>query len=293
MAYAGFDRADCPDLAIMARLWEETNLVWCGFYLRAPSQSAMTWRGKRASLVALGFGLAPIFVGQQVTGPGSYIVTPAQGTLDGRQACADMVAEGFPAGSWIYLDLENGPPFGATQSGYVQAWAASVEGGGFRAGVYCSFLFAGRISAILPGARVWVYHVASVAPHPVAGAAFPAPDPAASGFRGAAIWQHQDEARLTAYGDLACDLDASLFADPSAPDGVAAPVAPIAPVAPAVVGIAEIQAMLNARGARPALAVDNNFGPATRAAVAAFQQTHDLFIDGIPGPLTIAALKAV
>ena len=289
MAYVGFDRADCPDLATMARLRSGTNLVWCGYYLQAPSQSGVTWRGKRAALVAQGWGLAPIFVGQQITGPGSHFVTAEQGVIDGRQAASDMIAEGFPAGSWVYLDLENGPPMPGVEADYVKAWGASVEAGGYCGGIYCSYLFAGQASVVAPGARVWVYHVASTAPRSVAGTVFPAFSPAASGYARAAIWQHFDEARLTEFGGLACDLDVSIFADPSAPDGVAAPVAP---VAPAVVSVAEIQMMLNAHGARPALFVDNDLGPATRAAVATFQQSHGLSIDGIPGPETISALKA-
>lgn len=55
-----------------------------------------------------------------------------------------------------------------------------------------------------------------------------------------------------------------------------------------------IQAHLNASGAaRPLLLVDGLMGPAARRAVQAFQQTHGLYIDGIAGPKTIAALAAV
>jgi hypothetical protein len=296
MAYAGFDRADCPDLSLMARLRAETNLVWCGYYLRAPSQAAVTWRGKRSTLIIQGWGLAPIYVGQETVGPGSHIVTAPQGTIDGAEAVSDMVNEGFPSGSWVYLDLENGPPFGNMQSGYVESWAASVEAGGYRAGIYCSFLFARQIKTLLPQARIWVYHVVTVAPHPVDGTQLLAPEPATSGFAGATIWQHQDEARLTAFGDMACDLDSSVYADPSAPESpIASSVAPPQtspglPVGAKITTVAQLQTALNRLGAVPPLIVDNDFGLASQAALMAFQKKAGLDPDGIFGSLTEAAL---
>ena len=39
------------------------------------------------------------------------------------------------------------------------------------------------------------------------------------------------------------------------------------------------------------LAADGHYGPATEAAVMAFQQQNDLAVDGIAGPDTLAALQ--
>ncbi len=55
---------------------------------------------------------------------------------------------------------------------------------------------------------------------------------------------------------------------------------------PAVV---TLQTRLNTHGAK--LVVDGDFGPATLAAVKAFQKSHGLVVDGVVGPLTWDALK--
>jgi hypothetical protein len=51
-----------------------------------------------------------------------------------------------------------------------------------------------------------------------------------------------------------------------------------------------LQSKLNSHGAKPPLAVDGIFGPATEAAVREFQKTHGLAVDGIVGPSTWKAL---
>lgn len=53
---------------------------------------------------------------------------------------------------------------------------------------------------------------------------------------------------------------------------------------------AAVQKQLNALGQDPPLAVDGVYGPKTRAAVIAFQQSKGLVPDGIVGPKTCAAL---
>jgi hypothetical protein len=56
--------------------------------------------------------------------------------------------------------------------------------------------------------------------------------------------------------------------------------------------VSDLQARLNALGAKPPLKVDGIFGPKTLAAVRAFQEAHGLKIDGLVGPKTTAALRA-
>ncbi|MEK6406885.1 MAG: peptidoglycan-binding protein [Acidobacteriota bacterium] len=52
-----------------------------------------------------------------------------------------------------------------------------------------------------------------------------------------------------------------------------------------------LQQALNDLGADPKLVVDGRFGPATRRAVTAFQTAAGITADGIPGPVTEAAIK--
>src|SRR6185437_4900862 len=135
--FAGFDTAFYPGDGQMAWLKANTNLVWCSYYLApAPSHRDTTWMGTRATLVAQGWGIAPVYLGQQTTGPGSHNVTPAQGQADGGNAADLMDADGFPAGSTVFLDLENGPPMNPAQSGYVAAWCDALAARNYQPGIY-------------------------------------------------------------------------------------------------------------------------------------------------------------
>src|SRR6266704_4781770 len=172
MAFAGFDRSGYPGDAIMKTLHDTTNLRFCGYYLApAPSHSDPSWMGKRSFLQHLGFGFAPVYVGEQVEGPGSHHSSAAKGTADGNDAVNKMRTEGFTAGSCVYLDLENGPPLSPIQRDYMNSWCSAVKAGGFLPGVYCSHLMAADVHAQQPTARIWAVRVTTVLPHPVSGPA--------------------------------------------------------------------------------------------------------------------------
>ncbi|MHB2027574.1 MAG: peptidoglycan-binding domain-containing protein [Acidimicrobiales bacterium] len=61
--------------------------------------------------------------------------------------------------------------------------------------------------------------------------------------------------------------------------------------ASAPMSVSEAQTDLNELGESPALAVDGISGPLTVAAIKAFQAKHNLTVDGILGPQTAAALR--
>src|SRR3954464_9451586 len=121
--FAGFDSSGYPGDSAVDWLKDHTNLRWCGFYLApAPSHGNTGWMGKRNRLAAAGWGIAPIYVGQQTIPPGSQHSSAPQGHLDGADAAALAKKAGFPAGTCIFLDLENGKPFPPAQKAYVAAW---------------------------------------------------------------------------------------------------------------------------------------------------------------------------
>jgi hypothetical protein len=140
---AGFDRRDPPPNALLTA-WSAAGASpyrWVGYYLRSPCHSA-SWMGKRPFLTGLGLGVAIIYVGQQTAGASGCVAnltTAAQGATDAADAIAKAAAEGFPPGSWIYLDVEKNPagPPTAGMLAYIRAWVDRVlGGGGYSPGLY-------------------------------------------------------------------------------------------------------------------------------------------------------------
>ena len=223
MIYAGLDASAFPGLDTMTWLKEATKSAWTGFYLGpAPSHPETDWMGERQDLIAQGWGLAPVYVGQQLAGLGSHVVTAEQGNLDGAQAGALMADAGFPEHSYCYLDLEDGPPFAEPRASYVKYWAGALFRAGYSPGVYCSHLVAEAglglfESESVQAPRIWAFKVETTARHP-AELPFPPLEPAGSGVSQATLWQHDQDATITTpHGTVLVDISSSLVADPSAP----------------------------------------------------------------------------
>src|SRR5258706_14699190 len=97
--FAGFDCSEFPGLAEMTWLKSNTNLTWCGYYLApAPSHASGSWMGQRPALTGAGWGIAPVYVGQQIQGPGRHNVSGLQGTRDGADAVDLLKSDGFALG---------------------------------------------------------------------------------------------------------------------------------------------------------------------------------------------------
>jgi hypothetical protein len=217
MSVAGLDTSQYPTDEVMTALITTTNVCFTGYYLApAPSHHDTSWMGKRAWLESQGWGFCPTYLGQQVTGPGSHIVTQAQGTIDGEQAASLMAQEGFAKGSTVFLDLENGPPMNAAQEAYVGAWADAVVGAGYVAGVYCSHLLAVQVAGLALGIKIWVFDVGQIGGD--ANFPFPTPPMTDSGYPDAVCWQRADNVNISCQGhSLLVDLDVANVKDPSAP----------------------------------------------------------------------------
>jgi hypothetical protein len=218
---AGFDCYAYPGDAVSDWLLANTNLQWCGYYLApTPSHDGTTWMGTRARLSGSGWGIAPIYVGQQVTGPGSLNPSAANGTTDGDQAAALLTSEGFDAGTCVYLDLENGPPLTQAQQDYVSTWCDAVTAGGYAPGIYCSHGIALQAHLLRTAARIWAFNVSTTQAHPVP-APYPDPTPSGCGYIGATAWQLGQHCMLSVppapESTLQVDLSSATTPNPGAP----------------------------------------------------------------------------
>jgi hypothetical protein len=220
---AGFDSDIYPGDAIMGWFKTSTNMAWCGYYLApAPSHHDTSWMGKRAGLAGAGWGIAPLYVGEQVIPPGSQHPSAAKGTDDGNQAAQLMASEGFAPGSCVYLDLEDGS-LPQILSEYTAAWVQAVGNAGYQPGVYCSHVIADSVNALAPNLRIWAFRVPTTAQHHSPGPPYREDDPSGSGFAQAVAWQLDQNATIDVPvapgGTLVVDLDSASSPDPGAPAG--------------------------------------------------------------------------
>jgi hypothetical protein len=154
--YVMLDSLVCPSPDQLERIYNHTNVWAYGFYLpEAPSHGWSYYRGRRKSFVDIGFGLAPIYVGQQISGPGSKILTEEQGKKDAQDAARKMKTEGFPKGDVCYLDVEGGN-WSAALVTYAAAWINETnDSTDYTAGMYALPNVADAIMAKAPRVVYW------------------------------------------------------------------------------------------------------------------------------------------
>lgn len=236
---AGLDRLDYPGDDVMTFLWDNTNLFWTGFYLApAPSQQNTSWMDRREFLKELGWGFAPIYVGQQTpqSSPGSsHILTAEQGRIDAQEAAALATQAGFPPATVIYLDIEQGPPPVSETIEYYQAWVDEMALRTIHMpGVYCSFLqVADALREADSRPRFWVFQLQFSCDPDFADEQgldlletptneFPRPDPASSGIGFATMLQYCQDLGATpcsvaVNGEVipSWDFNSAVTSDPS------------------------------------------------------------------------------
>jgi hypothetical protein len=148
------------------------------------------------------------------------LLSAAQGASEGADAVARTAAEGFAAGTAVYLDLEPMATIPAAMRDYYRAWArALLADGRFRPAVYVHHTNAAAVYADLAAVfgafagagapRVWVARSAGFALTRA---------PADAGFAFATAWQGAlDVSRTWAGVTLTVDENVADRASPSAP----------------------------------------------------------------------------
>jgi hypothetical protein len=139
--YSGFDANDYPGDALLPTLHKQ--FAFTGYWLNnPPGADHNPWAGKRSILVKNGFGFLVLFNGrlyEEIRTAAKSGKTPAAfGRADAASAVAAAHREGFPPGTVIFLDQEQGGRMLEPQGAYLLAWTEAVALGNYRPGVYAS-----------------------------------------------------------------------------------------------------------------------------------------------------------
>lgn len=203
-SYLGFDRNDYPGDENLPAL--RRTFAFTGYWLNAPpGETNNTWTGKREVVKDAGFGFLVLFNGR-LDAELKRADPESLGRSDGRAAVTSAQREGFPGGTVIFLDQEEGGRMPPEQNAYIFAWVDTVNRGGFRAGIYCSGIGVrdGREMIVTAEdirhhaeGRAIVYWTANDACPPSPGCAFPRrpPLPQQSGVAFAGVWQFAQSPR--------------------------------------------------------------------------------------------------
>lgn len=137
----GFDRNDYPGDNAMAAMRQ--TFAFTGYWLtNPPGEHTNTWVGKRGVLRAQGWGFLVLANGRLdaeiVKAQKAGTAPAALGKQDATAAIAAAKREGFPAGTIVFLDQEEGGRLLEEQAAYLLGWTEAVAGSAFRAGVYAS-----------------------------------------------------------------------------------------------------------------------------------------------------------
>ncbi len=253
--FVGFDRNDYPGDSRLAEL--HRHFAFAGFWLNnPPGASTDSWAGKRQKLRDAGFGFLALWNGRldaEILRAQKSGTTPTSlGQRDASAAIEAARREGFPAGTILFLDQEQGGRLLPEQAGYFFAWTEQVGASAYHPGAYLS----GQSSPDgtgPDGAKLTIttaqdvreqiaarhlhpviFWVAQDACPPAPGCTVPAPRLKESGTADAAVWQYAQSPRrpdLTrscaptyaadgnCYGgaskDLSVDLNVARSSDPS------------------------------------------------------------------------------
>jgi hypothetical protein len=143
--YIGFDANVYPGDDALPAL--HRHFAYIGYWLNTPpGDQYNTWRGKRSVIQQAGFGYLVLFNGHfekefiaAADGKKNYAsAAKTMGLHDAKIAIERAKAEGFPAGTIIFLDIEEGGSMLPGQAAYLFAWSEAVSHSEFKSGAYCS-----------------------------------------------------------------------------------------------------------------------------------------------------------
>jgi hypothetical protein len=227
--YPGFDTWRYPGEDAMRAWRERSPYRWVGYYLLSPCRRDSSWAGRRAALERMGWGMAVLYVGQQVfegeppPEPGDTpircshtLLTEAQARRDAADAVARAAAEGFPPGTALFLNVERATALPPAFAAYYRTWTAEVlRDGRYRPGTYAHRVNADALFAL--AAEVHREAGRSAAPpFWVAGGSGFALDraPGDAGLPYAAVWQGALDVERT-WGGVTLTVDENVAGRPS------------------------------------------------------------------------------
>lgn len=205
-SFLGFDRNGYPGDENLRTLRQ--TFAFAGYWLNdPPGAKTNNWVGKREAIESAGFGFLVLFNGRLYADLRNVARAKALGKSDAQAAVDAAKREGFPVGTVIFLDQEQGGRMLPEQKAYIYRWVDGVTAGGFRAGVYCSgigakdddgtiIVTADDIRQNADGRKI-VYFVTNDACPPSPGCVFPnkAPQAKDSGIDFADVWQFAQSPR--------------------------------------------------------------------------------------------------
>jgi hypothetical protein len=205
--FLGFDRNYYPGDGNLPILHQ--SFAFTGYWLNnPPGASRNTWKGKRELVERAGFGFLVLFNGRLDRELKNS--DPAQlGNADAASAVAAAIEEGFPRGTTIFLDQEEGGRLLPEQKQYLFTWIDEVNGAGFHAGVYCSGIPVKEVNTqtivtaddirATAGNRKISFFIFNDACPPSSGCVLIAPISSKSGVNVADVWQFAQSPRRPEY----------------------------------------------------------------------------------------------
>jgi hypothetical protein len=207
--YLGLDRNNYPGDENLKSL--HRTFSYMGYWLsHPPSAQRNTWIGKRQKIEDAGFGFLVLYNGRAYAELRSVGNAIRLGRSDAAIAVGAAHREGFPGGTVIFLDQEEGGRMLPEQKAYIYAWVDAVNASGFAAGVYCSGIpnqETATVSVVTADdirehgqGRAISFWIANDSCPPAPGCVFPqhAPAPANSGVGYAEVWQFAQSPRRPA-----------------------------------------------------------------------------------------------